>query len=218
MFNDNEIKFFKDLTQDEKNLLRSGTFEKSFTKGALVHNSSEPCTGVVVVRKGKLRIYMLSESGKEITLYYLEEGEMCVLSASCVLATISFEVHIEAEKDCEILQISASVFNQIIKSNIKVENYALRLATVRFSDVMWAMQQILFFSMDKRLAMYLYEATLNAKSDIICVTHEEIAKSLGSAREVITRLLNQFALDGLVELTRGKITVIERSKLSSMFN
>ncbi|HKL74131.1 MAG TPA: Crp/Fnr family transcriptional regulator, partial [Clostridia bacterium] len=215
---DKEIKFFKDLTQDEKTILKSGTFEKSFEKGEIIHNSYEPCTGVIVVRKGKLRVYMLSELGKEITLYYLEEGEMCILSASCVLATISFEVHVEAETKVEILQISASVFNQIIKSNIKVENYALRLATVRFSDVMWAMQQILFFSMDKRLAMYLYEASVKANSDVICATHEEIAKSLGSAREVITRLLNQFANEGLVELTRGKVTVTNRSRLTSIFS
>lgn len=218
MFREEEIEFFKDLTNDEKEILRAGVFEKQFAKGELIHNSAEPCTGVIIVREGRLRTYMLSETGKEITLYYLEKGDMCILSASCVLSTISFEVHIEAEEETKALQISASTFNQIMKSNLKVENYALRLATIRFSDVMWAMQQILFLSMDKRLAMYLYEQAIKEKSDTLCVTHEEIAKSLGTAREVVTRLLKQFAKKQIVELSRGKITILDRNKLSSMFN
>jgi CRP/FNR family transcriptional regulator len=218
MFQTKEIKFYDDLTDAEIQLLRNGTFEKKFEKGKLIHNSVEPCRGVIIVREGKLRTYMLSEEGKEITLYYLEKGEICILSASCVLSTISFEVHIEAAEDTEVLQISASCFNQIMKSNLKVENFALRLATEKFSDVMWTMQQILFFSMDKRLSMYLYEEAVKISDNVLCVTHEQIAKSLGTAREVVTRLLKQFTLDNIVELTRGKITILDKNKLLSNFS
>jgi CRP/FNR family transcriptional regulator len=213
-----EIKFYNDLTKNEVEILESGTFEKKFAHLELVHNSLEPCSGVIIVKEGKLRTYMLSDSGKEITLYYLEKGDICVLSASCVLSTISFEVHIEAVEDTEVLQISATCFNQIMQSNLKVENFALRLATEKFSDVMWAMQQILFLSMDKRLAMYLYDKVISEKSNVLIVTHEQIAKSLGTAREVVTRLLKQFVLDEIVELTRGKITVTDRNKLLGIFS
>lgn len=218
MFKPNEIKFYDDLTKEEKDLLKNGTFEKKFLKSELIHNSVEPCRGVIIVREGRLRTYLLSDEGKEITLYYLEKGDICILSASCVLSTISFEVHIEADKDTEVLQISASCFNQIMKSNLKVENFALRLATEKFSDVMWAMQQILFFSMDKRLSMYLYEEAIKTSDNVLQVTHEQIAKSLGTAREVVTRLLKQFALDNVVKLTRGQITIVDRNKLMSIFS
>lgn len=213
-----ELNFLKDLTDSEKQLLASGTFIKKFDKGALIHNSGEPCTGIIFVKKGRLRAYMLSEQGREITLYYVEAGENCVLSASCVMSCISFEVFIEAEEDTEAVQISAAVFKQLKDSNIKVENFVLNRAVERFSDVMWAMQQLLFFSMDKRLAMYLYDEVNKTNSLELNVTHEQIAKSLGTAREVVTRLLQQFTKQGLVELSRGKIKVFDKSKLIKVFD
>ena len=213
-----EITFFKDLSEDEKQLLLSGTYDRQFAKGEIVSSSGAPCLGVVIVKSGKLRVFMLSEEGREITLYYVEPSEICILSASCVLSNISFEVQVEAELESEVIQISSSVFGKISKNNVYVENYALKLAVERFSDVMWAMQQLLFFSMDKRLAMYLYDEVAKIKSLEINQTHEQIAKSLGSAREVITRLLQRFSQDGLVELSRGKIVVLDKKAISRLFD
>ncbi|NLL55712.1 MAG: Crp/Fnr family transcriptional regulator [Clostridiales bacterium] len=218
MFDAKEIPFYNHLTQGEIELLKSGLYQKKFVKGQLAHSSTEPCLGVIIVRKGKLRAYLISDQGKEITLYYLSSGDTCVLSASCILDSISFEVLVEAVEDTEVMQITASCFNQVMKTNVMVENFALKLAAEKFSDVMWVMQQILFFSMDKRLAMYLYQEMIDTKSATLYITHENIAKSLGTAREVVTRLLRQFAQDEVVEVTRGKVTVIDRNKLQAMFN
>lgn len=213
-----KIEFYKELSDREKELLSQGISRRTFIKGEQIHGDGGECSGVLIVLKGKIRAYMLSEEGREITLYYLEEGETCIMSASCVMNCIAFEVHIEADSDVEVLQIASAAFSAIEKNNLKVANFALKLAVERFSDVMWAMQQLLFFSMDKRLAMYLYDETSKAKTNVLFVTHEEIAKSLASAREVVTRLLQNFQKDGLVKLSRGEVTVLNKGGLAKILD
>jgi CRP/FNR family transcriptional regulator len=210
--------FFNDMSIDEQKLLLNGTFERNFVKGETIGSQGSPCTGVIIVKKGNLRVYILSDEGREVTLYNIGDNEVCVLSASCVLSSITFDVLIEAEEDTTIYQITSSIFGNIAGKNIRVENYMLKQTVERFSDVMWAMQQLLFLAMDKRLAMFLYDETVKNKSLVINVTHENIAKNLGSAREVVTRLLQNFSKNGLVELSRGKITVLDKKALLDIYN
>jgi CRP/FNR family transcriptional regulator len=159
---------------------------------------------------------MLSEEGREITLYQLYKGDVCILSASCILNQITFDVHIDTETDSEILLISSHVISSLINSNVYVENFSYKLAADRFSDVMWAMQQILFMSMDKRLAVFLWDEMSKSDSDTIHLTHEQTAKYIGSAREVVTRMLKYFASEGIVELSRGGIKIIDKQKLRKL--
>ena len=139
---------------------------------------------------------MLSEEGKEITLYRLGAGDMCVLSASCVLSAITFDVHVDAEEDSEVLLVGSHFFSGLAERNIYVECFAYKIATERFSDVMWAMQQILFMSMDKRLAVFLWDELSKSGDDIIRITHEQTARYIGSAREVVTRDAEIFCAGG----------------------
>lgn len=210
--------FWEHLSTAEKNLLLSNAFIKKYGRGANIHNGNEDCIGVFWVKRGTLRTYMLSEEGREITLYRLYEGEMCVLSASCVLSSINFEVHIDAETDCELLVINSAAFAEVSRKNIYVECFTYRLAADRFSDVMLVMQQILFMSFDRRLAIFLWEElSKNAPgNNVISLTHEQVAKYMGSAREVVSRMLKYFASEGIVELSRGGIKIIDRQKLRSL--
>src|SRR5665647_774079 len=153
---------------------------------------------------------MLSENGKEITLYRLFAGDMCVLSASCVLSTITFDVHVDAEEDTELLLIRATYFESLSERNPFVECWAYKLATERFSSVMWAMQQILFMSMDKRLAVFLWDELSKTNNTTLKITHEQAARYMGSAREVVTRMLKYFAEEGIVQLSRGGIKIIDK--------
>ena len=123
---------------------------------------------------------MLSEQGREITLYRLSAGELCILSAACVLQMITFDVCIDANSDCRVLQVGSAPFSQLMQQNLYVENFAYKLAAERFSDVMWAMQQILFLSFDQRLATFLLEESAALGSDTLTLTHEEAARLLGS--------------------------------------
>lgn len=187
-----------------------------YKKGECIHRGALDCIGVLLLVSGGLRVYMLSEEGKEITLYRLAEGDICVLSASCVLQTITFDVHIDAERDVEAALISPDDYSDVCASNIYAECYSYKLLSDRFSEVMWAMQQILFMSFDKRLAIFLWDELAKSGLDCVSLTHEQIAKYTGSAREVVTRMLRYFSAEGIVELSRGGVKIINRDKLKAL--
>lgn len=159
---------------------------------------------------------MMSEDGKDITLYRLHSGDMCMLSASCVLRTITFDVFIDAEEDSECYVVSGSVFAELSSRNPQIRIFALETAVSRFSDVMWVMQQILFMSMDKRLAIFLLDESSRTGSDTITLTHEQIARYIGSAREVVSRMLKYFASEGIVEVSRKGVKIIDKNRLRKL--
>lgn len=210
------LPFWDKLTSEEISLLNSSARSIHFSKGQSLYRGEMECAGVLIMKSGGIRIYITSEEGREITLYRLESDDICILSASCVLESIDFDVSIDAESDCEILQISSSVFSRISSGNIYVELFSYKMATERFSDVMWAMQQILFTSFDKRLARFLIEESERSDSLDISMTHEQIAKYLGSAREVVSKMLKYFSREGYVSLSRGGIHILDKSALSKL--
>ena len=161
---------------------------------------------------------MLSEDGREVTLYRLSEGDACVMSASCILNSITFEVVIDAETDTEVLLLNIGTFSRLNNDNIYVENFAYRNTVERFSDVMWAMEQILFMSFDKRLATFLIDEASKNRSNDINLTHEQIAKYMGSAREVVSRMLKNFELQGMLKISRGLIQIIDKEKLREIIS
>lgn len=203
------LPFWPHLTADQRALLVSGTSRRSFRAGENVHGRTGDCTGILLVLSGELRSYFLSEDGREVTLYRLLPGSLCILSASCVLETITFDVSIDAEVDTELLVVRADVFNRLTKENIYMDRDVHKEAVARFSDVMWTMQQVLFMKLDRRLAIFLTEEVLDRGTDTLRMTHDQIARHVGSAREVITRMLKYFAAEGLVELGRGTVTVTD---------
>jgi CRP/FNR family transcriptional regulator len=208
--------FWDRLTSGQQERLLDNTVLMRYAKGACVHNGANDCKGMLVIKNGTLRTYMLSESGKEITLFRLSAGDVCVLSASCVLSAITFEVQIDAETDSEVLLINPLFLEALAEENIYVECFAYKTATDRFSDVMWAMQQILFMSMDKRLAVFLWDEIVKTNDDTVRLTHEQVARVVGTAREVVSRMLKYFSSEGIVELSRGGIKVVDRQKLRKL--
>ena len=204
--------FWEKLSAADKEYLCQNSSLEHFEKEQPVHDNMG-CTGLYIVKSGRLRIYMLSDEGKEITLYRLSEGDICMLSASCVLNSITFDVYIDAEEPSDCYMISGYAFSAVSERNLEVKNFALETAVQRFSDVMWIMQQIVFMSMDRRLAIFLLDECNLAGTDFISMTHEQIARHLGTAREVVTRLLRHLASDGAVEVTRKGITVLDKNKL-----
>lgn len=159
---------------------------------------------------------VLSDTGKEVTLYRLYSGDMCMLSASCVLQSITFDVFIDAEESSECYVISGPAFANISERNKDIKIFALETAVSRFSDVMWVMQQILFMSMDKRLAVFLSDEISRTGSDTITLTHEQIARYMGSAREVVSRTLKYFASEGIVEVSRKGIKLLDKKQLREL--
>lgn len=204
------------LTEEEQQALTNNTYFVTCQKGETVHRGENECKGLIFVKSGMLRAYMMSDEGKEVPLYRMNEGEWCILSASCVISSITFDVHIDAERDTELLIIAAPYFRRLTTNNIYVECLAYKMATDGFSEVMWAMQQMLFMSFDKRLAVFLWDESASCGNDTIKMTHEQVAKHTGSAREVVTRMLKSFANNGIVELSRGGIKIIDKEKLRKL--
>lgn len=207
--------FWESISEEERTYLCENTVAMTFPKGANVHDSTQ-CSGVFFVRKGCLRVYLLSEEGKDITLYRLHAGDMCMLAASCVLQAVTFDVFIDAEEDSECYVISGPAFASVSESNPAVKIFSLELAVSRFSDVMWVMQQILFMSMDRRLAIFLWDESQRLNADAIPLTHEQIAKYMGSAREVVSRVLKYFAGEGIVEISRGGVKLLDKPRLKKL--
>lgn len=210
------LPFWENLSETEQSLLLSGTRPVRYQSGDNIHSPSHECVGVLLVKRGELRTYILSEGGKEVTLFRLGSGDACILSASCLLSNITFDVFIDAQQDTEALLMDPAVFSRLQSRNLYVENYALRLAADRFSDVMWTMEQILFMSFDARLAVFLLDESAKTGADHLTLTHEQIAKLIGSAREVVSRMLKYFESEGLVRLHRGSVELLRKPELRQL--
>lgn len=210
------LPFYDKLSAAEKNTLLQNAVSVSYKKDTSIHNADYKCLGLLLVKTGSLRVYMMSEDGREITLYRIYPGELCILSASCVLQSITFDVSIDAVSDCDLIQVSSSAISLLMHDNIYVEAFANKAAAERFSDVMWAMQQILFMSFDRRLAIFLLNESSALHSDEIHLTHEQIARLMGSAREVVTRMLKYLSQEGYVELSRGTVKILDKNALRKL--
>ena len=198
--------FWDGLSESDKTDLMNGAGCAEFKKGQNIHNGTV-CTGIIFVKTGCLRVYILSEEGKEITLYRIFAGDVCVLSASCVLDSITFDVYVDAEEDSRCCILSPGSFARVAQRNPEMRIFLLEKTVSRFSEVMWVMQQILFMSFDKRLAVFLLSESEKNSSTEIKLTHEQIAKYMGSAREVVSRMLKYFSSEGFVELSRGGVKI-----------
>ena len=207
--------FWNSLSSEQKDNICRTSHAIKFPKGTNIHNGDE-CTGVILVKSGSLRVYMLSEDGKDITLYRLFPGDLCILSASCVLTTITFDVHVDAEEESDCLIVSGCAFSELCDKVPTAKIFALEATVARFSDVMWVVEQILFMSFDRRLAIFLLDESAKNGSDSIKLTHEQIARYMCSAREVVTRMLKYFSAEGIVENTRGGIRIIDKKRLRTL--
>lgn len=212
----NKLPFWASLTEQEKEILRKSAVIRRYEKGSFIHSSDLDCLGMLFILSGEIRTYILSDEGREITLFRLYPNDLCVLSASCVISQISFDTQMTARQDTEVLIIPPNITTLLKEQNISVRCFLYEQATERFSEVMWAMQQILFKGLDQRLAAFLVEECERTNSNAVRMTHEQIARNISSAREAVARMLKQFTQDGLVELKRGEIIIKDTDGLKRL--
>ena len=207
--------FWDKISETDKDYICQNSYTITYPKDTNIHDGNE-CSGVIFVRSGSLRLSIMSDEGKDITLYRMHQRDMCMLSASCVLQTITFDVFINAEEDSECYVISGPAFAAVSERNPSIKIFALETAVSRFSDVMWVMQQILFMSLDKRLAIFLSDESARTGSNTITLTHGQIAKYIGSAREAVSRMLKYFTNEKIVEVSRGGIKILDKKRLRKL--
>ena len=206
------------LTAEQQSRIRANLSTRNVKKGTVLHDGSNDCTGLFLIRSGQLRAYILSEEGREITIYRLFDRDICLFSASCIMRSIQFEITIEAEKDSEIWVIPVDVYKSLMEESAPVANYTSELMGARFSEVMWLIEQIMWKSLDKRVAGFLLEEAVIEETNELHITHETIANHLGTHREVITRMLKYFQTESMVKLSRGTVTITDEIKLRNLQN
>ncbi|MBQ7415803.1 MAG: Crp/Fnr family transcriptional regulator [Oscillospiraceae bacterium] len=204
------------LTEAQQQRLLTAAELRSAKGGTILHNGSMDCLGLLLIRSGQLRVYTLSSEGREITLYRLFELDTCLFSASCVMPDIQFDVVVEAEKDSDFYILPSCLFKDLMEESAAIANYANQLISSRFSEVMWLMDQIMWKSFDKRLAKFLLEESALEGSPSLKLTHERIANHMGTAREVVTRMLRYFQSEGMVTLTRGAVELTDPARLEQL--
>lgn len=204
------------LTSAQQQQLKSSAISGTVKKGTVLHNGNLDCTGLLLIRHDQLRAYILSDEGREITLYRLFDRDICLFSASCMMRSIQFEMMIEAEKDTELWIVPAEIYQSIMQESAPVSNFTNEIMASRFSEVMWLMEQIMWKSFDKRLAEFLLEECSLEETNTLKITHETIANHLGTAREVVTRMLRYFQSEGMVKLARGTVEICEERRLQEL--
>ena len=202
------------LTPDQQEKLANTVRYEHAKKGTIIHNGSLDCVGVLLIHSGQLRAYMISDEGREITLFRLFERDLCLFSASCMMPNIQFDTIIEAEKDTDFWLIPPNIYKSVMEASAALANYTNEILSSRFSDVMWLLEQIIWKSFAKRLAQFLIQESAIENTSKLKITHEKIANHMGTAREVVTRMLRYFQNEGWIRLSRGTIEIIDSANLS----
>ena len=204
------------LTADQKNRLSTMSEFRKVRAGTVLHDGGAECLGLLLVRSGQLRAYILSDEGREITINRFFEMDLCVFSASCVMPNMQFDIVVEAEKDSELWIIPACLYRNLMDESLAVSNYSNNLLMLHFSELMWLVEQVMWKSFDKRLAKFLVDECHLEGTDSLKITHEKIANHMGTAREVVTRMLRYFQSEGTVRLTRGTVEITAMKRLERL--
>lgn len=190
---------------------REKTYVSRIPAGKDVFVEGDEAESIALLLSGSVRVYKIGESGREITLYHFGNGESCILTANAILSRRSFPAIATVESEVEAVMIPADVFRDWIKRFDLWRDFIFKLLYDRLSTMMAIIDEVVFHRMDKRVAAYLINRKKTGKA--ITVTHQEIASELGSSREVISRILGDFAERGLVTSGRGTIEIADLNAL-----
>lgn len=184
-------------------LLSSGQV-KTFPAGMNIYSEGDACSAIAFVLSGEVRVYKTGETGREITLYEIGPGETCILNASCLLSGTSYPANAVTSAEGSMLLVPAPEFRRMMAEHEQPRDFVFALLSQRLSLVMELIEEVAFARMDQRLMDYLVEKSENNKLE---TTHQKIASSLGTSREVVSRLLKDFERRRLVSLSRNSITL-----------
>ena len=214
--NASALPFYNTLSKDGCRTLSENLKELSYTKDQIVHENGEVFRGMIYVKEGLLSVSLLSEDGREMTLFRLRKGEVCFLTAIHTIEGIHFDVSLETEQKTDLLYLPESILASLMMQNPLFAEFAHRSVAENFSRTVSVLQMLLFASLDQRLASFLYTETVETGSVHLSMTHERVAQHIGSAREVVSRALKGLAEAGIVRLSRARITVTNKEKLRKL--
>ena len=195
--------FYSKLSDPDRKLLRDNALKKQLACGQIMIGGSGRCNGVPMVLKGSLRLFRISDKGREVTLYRIGEGEMCIIAAVCLMGDLDYDFSIEAEEDCTLLVITPDIFKTLFERSPAFKSYVFNMLAQKLIMSMETIEMLIFISIEERILEYLKQ---NSNDDgEVKTTHEKMAVDLGTSREVITRQLGRMAEKDMLILERGKI-------------
>jgi len=197
-----------DLPAGELDALLAGAMTVSLPAGSMVFDENQPCQGFPLLLAGSVRVVKGSANGRELQLYRIEAGESCILTSSCLLGQTAYPARGIVERDVEMVVLPPASFKALVATHSPFRDYIFSLFSERLADLMQLVSAVAFQKLDQRLA-----ALLVAKSSPLNTTHQALADELGSAREMVTRLLKGFAEQGWVRLAREQIEITDGAAL-----
>ena len=211
-----QLPFWEKLSGEHRELCLRRAREETFGAGEMVYVPTQGCLGMIQVLEGVLQVSLTVEDGRRATMSRLRGGELCMLTMSCMLTDITFDVEIRAEEPSRLLIIPADTFSRLAEENLYVENFSYRVITGRFSSVMQAVRQMLFCSLEERVVSFLLDESAATGSDTVRVTQEKLAQDIGSAREAVGRVLKRLGSRGLIQIGRGAVRLRDQGALYQM--
>lgn len=208
-----DLAFWDRLSPEERERVERSAHSVRYGAGQMIWSGELDCLGILMVRSGVVRLFLSSQDGREATIARMTDGEVCTLTASCTMPTTEFNIRVQAESEVEALVVPALCLSSLVRENLYVENFLYRSATQHFAHVLEAVEQMLFFSLEQRVAAHLLDEAARLGTDTLRVTQEQVAQAIGSAREAVTRTLKKLAAAGAVEVFRGGVRLTDKRAL-----
>lgn len=186
--------------------------ESRIPDGATVFRQGQACTHYLVVTRGSVRVFARSAAGKEVVLYHVGPGEICVITTSCLLSDVPYPAEAVAETEDRVKVIPKEEFDRLLAASPTFREFVFAAFGGRLADLISLVEQIALESIQNRLAAYLLRHSRDGEA--VTATHQEMAETIASAREVVSRTLKSFEKQGLVRVARGRLEILDRAALA----
>ena len=208
------IPVFRDLTENGKRILKDGVVLKQIDRSSRILHKGARVSGAYIVISGRLRVFSISPSGTEATLYFIDRGETCVLALNCLFQDLLYPAWVEAEADSQVAVVPGPLYRQLFKSEFSVQNLTVKALSTSVFRLMSELEHVHFLKLEQRLAnLILSRASSNGE---LLMTQQEIAYHLGTAREVVSRIIKLLVDRNHVETARGIIRIIDAEAMAEM--
>lgn len=208
--------FLHFFVKEEERLFFQNSAYFQYQAQKIIMKEGFTCNNTAFLIKGSIRIDKLSEDGREITLYRIKEGEVCLLTISCIMNNSPFPGIAIVEEETEIVALPAHIFQELLLLNRSFQEFIFKEIFIHLKDVMLTVERLAFESIERRISRFLYQSFLEKRRGALSLTHAEIAREIGSSREVVSRKLKQLEKKEILLLSRGQIKILDVEALKEM--
>ncbi|MEH0021929.1 MAG: Crp/Fnr family transcriptional regulator [Desulfobacter sp.] len=205
---------FKHLTPGGRQRLESGTSIKQIKRANRILYKGAMASGAYIVLRGRLRVFSISPSGTEATLYFIDPGETCVLALNCLFQDLRYPAWVETETDTRVAVVTGPVYRRLFTEEASIQNLTVKALSTSVFRLMNALEHVHFLKLEHRLANLILSGA--SSNGTLSMTQQEIAGHLGTAREVVSRLVKSFVENNYIRTGRGMIQITDARAMADM--